>query len=201
MGARDTRVDAYIARSADFARPILEHLRALVHKACPDVEETIKWGMPHFTHHGILCSMAAFTEHCALGFWKGSLVLEGPGAEDAMGQFGRITSRADLPQDGVLIEYVKKAARLNEEGVPAPRTRTGAPKPELDVPGDLAAALAENDAARATFEGFSPSARREYVEWITEARTNATRQRRLTQAVAWMAEGKPRNWKYMKKKP
>lgn len=196
MGKKDPRVDAYIAKQADFARPILKHLREIVHKGCPDVEETIKWGMPAFEYKGILGGMAGFKAHCAFMLWKGSLV--GAKNRDAMGQFGRITAPSDLPKDSVLIGYVKEAARLNAEGVKVPRPPREAKKP-LETPPDLASALKKNAKARATFEGFSPSHKREYVEWIAEAKTEETRRKRLGTAVEWMAEGKPRMWKYMKK--
>jgi uncharacterized protein YdeI (YjbR/CyaY-like superfamily) len=175
------------------------HLRETVHAACPDVEETMKWSFPHFLYKGILCSMASFKEHCAFGFWKGSLVVAHPegGGEPAMGQFGRITKLSDLPAKKVLSGYIKEAMKLNEAGVKAPtRSKPKTPK-ELVVPDDLAGALQGNPKARATFDRFSPSHQREYVEWITEAKTPATRQRRLTTAIEWMAEGKSRNWKYM----
>ncbi len=196
MGKKDPRIDAYIAKSADFARPILKHLREVVHKGCPDVEETIKWSMPHFDYAGApLAGMAAFQAHCAFGFWKGSLIV--PGSKEAMGQFGRLTKLSDLPSDRILLGYVKKAARLNEEGVKAPRT-VKRPKKEIPMPADLAAALKKNARARATFDDFSPSRRREYLEWIVEAKTEETRRKRLDTAVEWMADGKPRNWKYMR---
>jgi uncharacterized protein YdeI (YjbR/CyaY-like superfamily) len=200
VATRDPRIDAYIAKSADFARPILAHLREVVHAACPDAEETMKWSFPHFQYKGLLCSMAAFKEHCAFGFWKGSLVLgeAGGGSDGAMGQFGRITKLGDLPSKKALTGYIKKAMDLNEAGVKSPtRSKPKAPKAELVVPDDLASALEKNAAAHATFEKFSPSNKREYVEWITEAKTQATRTRRLETAIEWMAEGKPRNWKYM----
>jgi uncharacterized protein YdeI (YjbR/CyaY-like superfamily) len=207
MATRDSRIDDYIARSADFARPILNHLRKLVHAGCPEAVETIKWSMPHFDHHGILCSMAAFKNHCSFGFWKGRLLF-GPGKaasqkdKEGMGQFGRITALSDLPSDKVLLGWIRKAAALNEAGVkqklkqklPArSRPKTGK---EPAVPADLAAALLKNAKARATFEGFSPSHRKEYVEWITEAKREATRQRRLAATLKWLAEGKSRHWKY-----
>lgn len=200
MGARDPRVDAYIASSADFARPVLTHLRDVVHATCPDVEETMKWSFPHFMYQGMLCSMASFKGHCALTFWKGTLVLDGAGSDGAMGQFGRITSIADLPAKTVLAGYVKKAMTLNERGVKAPiRAKVRVARPALPVPPALAAALARNAKARTTFEKFSPSQRREYVEWISEAKTDATRERRVATAVEWLAEGKTRNWKYESK--
>ena len=199
MGRYDPRIDEYIARSADFAKPILNHLRKVVHSACPEVEETMKWSFPHFVYKGMLCSRASFKQHCAFGFWRGSLVLDGNGAAagGAMGQFGRITRLSDLPPKKVLAGYVKKAAALNEAGVTArtPKAPRTTKKP-LVVPDYVMAALRKNKKALATFEGFSPSHRREYVEWITEAKGEDTRRRRLEQAVEWMAEGKPRNWKY-----
>jgi len=196
MGKQDPRVDAYIAKAADFAKPILTHLRQVVHNACPGVDETMKWSFPHFDYKGeMMCSMAAFKAHCALGFWKSSLVLDGPGSEDAMGHFGRLTSVRDLPSDRTLAAYVKKAAKLNDEGVKVAR-RPVAPKKPLSVPADFAAALKKSPAARKAFDAFSPSHRREYVEWVTEAKTDATRQRRMKAAVDWLSEGKSRNWKY-----
>jgi uncharacterized protein YdeI (YjbR/CyaY-like superfamily) len=200
MGTRDARVDDYIAKSTEFARPILTYLRDLVHAACPDVEETMKWSFPHFMYKGMLCSMASFKEHCSFGFWKSSLIVEKDDApaEKAAGQFGRITQLSDLPSKKVLTGYIKEAMKLNEAGVKAPSPMTPKkPKPELVVPDDLAGALQANEKARATFENFSPSQKREYVEWLTEAKTDTTRARRLETAIEWMAEGKSRNWKYM----
>jgi uncharacterized protein YdeI (YjbR/CyaY-like superfamily) len=201
MGTRIDRVDAYIAKSADFARPILEHLREVVHSACPEVEEAFKWSFPCYMYKGMLCSMAAFKEHCSFGFWKSSLVLgkgkDAAETERSMGQFGRIVRPSDLPSDEVLTGYIREAMRLNDAGIKAPnRAKPKVPR-ELVVPDDLATALQGHEAARATFEGFSPSNKREYVEWITEAKTQATRSKRLGTTVEWLAEGKPRNWKYM----
>ncbi|HYJ79824.1 MAG TPA: YdeI/OmpD-associated family protein, partial [Longimicrobiaceae bacterium] len=189
MGTRDPRVDAYIDRSADFAKPILTHLREVVHQACPEVEETMKWSAPFFMYRGVLGGMAAFKAHCAFNFWKGSLIggSDGRKVDDAMGQFGRITSVADLPPDAVVGGYVREAMRLNEEGVKAPERDQRQPKPALAVPDYLDAALDANPQARATFDGFSPSHRREYVAWVTEAKSEATRARRLEQAIEWMA--------------
>ena len=201
MAARDPRVDAYIARSADFARPILEHLRGVVHSACPDVEETMKWSFPHFMYNGMLCSMASFKQHCALSFWKGALIFDSDRDREAMGQFGRITKLSDLPPKKVLAAHVKKAMALNDEGAKVPRVR----KPGLErrvvpttPPPELAAALKKNAKARATFEKFPPSHRREYIEWITEAKREETRAKRLSQTIEWLAEGKSRNWKYQR---
>ena len=200
MGKRDSRVDSYIAASAAFAKPILTHLRSVVHEACPDVEETMKWRFPHFMYHGILCSMASFKAHCAFGFWKGALVLgTEPGAKrDAMGSFGRIASVRDLPPRKELVRMIREAMRLNEEGVPSP-TRSKAKvsaKPEPAVPPALQAALKKNRKAKSAFEGFSPSHRREYVEWITDAKREETRQKRIEKTIAQLSEGKGLNWKY-----
>lgn len=199
MGTLDPRVDAYIARSAHFAKPILTHLREVVHEACPPVEETIKWGAPHFDYHGMMCSMAAFKAHCAFGFWKASLVLDdnNPKSQEAAGHFGRITSVADLPPKKTMIGYIKKAMELNEQAV-RPKRRPKHPKKPLKVPPYLTAALKKNKKALTTFESFPPSHQREYVEWITEAKREETRERRLATALEWMAEGKAMNWKYAK---
>jgi uncharacterized protein YdeI (YjbR/CyaY-like superfamily) len=196
MGKRDPRVDAYIKRAAPFAQPILTAIRDTVHSACPDVEEAIKWSFPHFVYKGVLCSMAAFKEHAAFGFWKGSLVIDRAKGGDGMGQFGRITKRSDLPSPKVLAGYVKKAAALNEQGVKVPRAAKRPAATAVKVPAALASALARNDRARTGFDTLSPSHKREYVEWITEAKTATTRDRRLAQAIEWMAKGKSRNWKY-----
>lgn len=199
MGKKDPRVDAYIARAAPFAKPILAHIRSAVHAGCPDVEEGMKWSFPHFMHKGILCSMASFKEHCAFGFWKGSL-LAGAGAgsrsSEAMGQFGRIASLDDLPGEKKLIALVRKAAALNDKGVKVARKPKRAPRPAPKAPAEFLAALKGNKRALAAFEAFSPSHKREYIEWITEAKTGATRQRRMLTAIEWIAGGKSRNWKY-----
>lgn len=202
MGTKDPRVDAYIAAAAPFARPILEHLRALVHKACPQVIETIKWGMPAFEHKGPMCGMAAFKKHCTFGFWKAELLGAGDAtfakADEAMGQLGRITSRDDLPADRTITKLVKQSAALNEAGIKVPKAVRAARKPVV-VPPELQAALKRNAAARKTFEAFSPSHQREYAEWIVEAKAEATRERRLATALEWLAEGKPRHWKYRRR--
>jgi uncharacterized protein YdeI (YjbR/CyaY-like superfamily) len=198
MPTRDPRVDAYIAKAAPFAKPILKHIRAVVHEACPETEETLKWSAPAFMYKGILCVSAAFKEHATLGFWKGSLILDKNGrkAEDAWGNFGKITSVADLPPRRELMGYIRKAMELNERGVTVKRVVK--PKPPLRVPADLTAALKKSRKAVAAFAAFPPSHRREYVEWITEAKTDATRERRIATAVEWITEGKARNWKYEK---
>ncbi|RQP22967.1 YdeI/OmpD-associated family protein [Piscinibacter terrae] len=197
MGTTDPRIDAYIAKSADFAQPILTHLRQVVHAACPSVEETIKWGMPNFMYGGkILANMAAFKAHCAFGFWQRDAVAGTGKNNDAMGQFGRIESLKDLPGKAELSRLVKKAAALIDSGEKPRRVPKSAPKPTPETPDDLLAALKRNAAARKTFEAFAPSHRREYIEWITEAKRPETREKRLAQTLEWLAEGKSRNWKY-----
>lgn len=203
MSATDKRVDEYINRSAAFAKPILSHLRAVIHQADPRIEETIKWGFPNFEYKGIVCSMASFKQHCSFSFWKAS-VLKDPHqilsaiGETAMGHFGKIKSLNDLPSDDILIEYIREAVQLNEADVKVPsRTKPVAQK-DLEVPGYLLDALKQNKEAKATFEAFSYSNKKDYVEWLTEAKTEATREKRLQTAIEWMAEGKIRNWKYVR---
>lgn len=198
MAALDPRIDAYIARSAEFAKPLLVHLRAVVHGGCPEVEETIKWGMPSFTYRGkILCGMAAFKQHVGFGFWQGEQI-EGAGrSEQGMGQFGRITRLADLPGKRELTGFIKQAMALIDSGSTRPASKAAKARPPLEVPEDLAAALQKNAKARAHFDAFPPSHRRDYIEWIVEAKREETRQRRLQQTLEWVAEGKSRNWKYM----
>lgn len=194
--ARDPRIDAYIERAAPFAQPILRHVRELVHEACPDVEESIKWGMPSFSHAGgILCGMAAFKQHASFGFWKHALVVGEGEPRDGMGSYGKMTSLDHLPPRKTLLAHVRKAMRLNEAGVKSP-VRKAAPKPPPAMPEDLAAALQNNKAAKATFDAFPPGCKREYIEWVVEAKRAETRTKRLAQAVEWIAEGKRRNWKY-----
>jgi len=199
MPTTDPRIDAYIERSADFAQPLLKHIRKLVHKAAPEIVETMKWSFPHFDHKGTVCSMAAFKEHCAFGFWKQSLLEDGafPAEKTAMGSFGRITSRKDLPDDKTMVKLIRDAVSLNEKGIKVKRQTTPGKK-DLVIPPYLLEALAKNDTAAATFENFPYSCKKEYVEWITEAKTDATRDKRLATTVEWLAEGKRRNWKYEK---
>lgn len=200
MPTRDPRIDAYIKNAQPFARPILVHLRTIVHAACPDVEETIKWSFPHFDYRGgMLCAMASFKAHCTFGFWNGSLLLASDSRNaEAMGDFGRITALAELPSKARITSLIKQAMKLNEAGVKRAARKPKSPRKPLRVPADLAAALAGNRAAAAAFKEFSPSAGREYIEWITEAKAPATRERRLDTAIGWIAEGKRRNWKYEK---
>jgi uncharacterized protein YdeI (YjbR/CyaY-like superfamily) len=197
MSRHDPRVDAYIARSAEFARPILKHLRALVHATCPQATEGLKWGMPFFSYRDApLCMMAAFKQHCGFGFWRYREVV-GEHAEEGMGQFGKLVALQDLPAKRQLGALIRKAMALNEAGVRPARPKVAA-KPPPALPDDLAALLArtKHAAASKTYVGFSPSAQREYVDWIGEARTDATRQKRIAATLEWLAEGKPRNWKY-----
>jgi hypothetical protein len=194
---KNPAVDVYIAKSADFARPILMRLRALMHKACPTVEETIKWGVPHFEYKGVFAGMAAFKQHAAFGFWKRRLMKDPAGffSKGESGMGGRkIRSLDELPSDTVLLGYIREAVALNEQGAKVPRSTRK--KPPVRVPAYLAAALKRNAKARRTFGNFSASQRREYVEWLTDAKQEATRERRLASAIEWMAEGKARNWKY-----
>ena len=199
MPTIDPRIDAYIERSADFAQPLLKHIRKLVHKAAPEIVETMKWSFPHFDYKGTVCSMAAFKEHCAFGFWKQSLLEDGafPAEKTAMGSFGRITSRKDLPDDKTMVKLIRDAVSLNEKGIKVKRQTTPGKK-DLVIPPYLLEALAKNDTAAATFESFPYSCKKEYVEWITEAKTDATRDKRLATTIEWLAEGKRRNWKYEK---
>lgn len=192
---RDPRIDAYIERQAEFARPILVWLRARVHAACPDVEEGIKWGMPAFSHHGRpLANMAAFKAHASFGFWYRDQLATGKEGE-AMGQFGRISALADLPDDAAMEAQVREAMALIDSGEILKRA-TKQPKPEAEVPKALSEALARDPAAAAVFDAFPPGARRDYCEWIAEARQPATRDKRLADAIAWIREGKKRHWKY-----
>jgi len=197
MGKKDPRVDAYIAKAEPFARPILRRLRTLVHRGCPEVVEEIKWGAPHFNYRGMFCGMATFKEHCIVGFWNRALKIErDPGAA---GQFGRITSLGDLPSDAVFVGYVREAKRLADEGIRLAPVRKS--KKPLPVPAPLTAALKRKRGALARFEALSPSQRRNYSEWIGDAKTDATRDRRIATAVEWIAEGKSRNWKYERPRP
>lgn len=199
MATHDPRIDAYIAKSAEFARPILDHLRTRVHAACPEVEEGIKWGMPFFSYKAApMCMMAAFKQHCSFGFWL-SKEVAGTSDGDGMGQFGKLATLKNLPSDRQLAAHLKKAMALNEAGVKKARPKAAA-KPAPTPPDDLAALLArrQHAAARKVWAGFPAGAQREYVEWIAEAKAEATRQKRLATTLEWLAEGKRRNWKYEK---
>jgi uncharacterized protein YdeI (YjbR/CyaY-like superfamily) len=200
MPTTDPRIDAYIAKARPFAQPILKRIRSAVHKGCPEVNETIKWGMPAFDYKGPLVGMAGFKAHCALAFWKASLMKTIPAdiGVDAMGQFGRLESLDDTPSEAQLVKMVKEAAALNDAGVKVKR-EVKPPKPAPKTPPSMLAALKKNKKAAAAWESFPPSHKREYIQWITEAKTDETRRRRLETAIAWIAEGKARNWKYERK--
>lgn len=193
--ARDPRIDAYIDKQAAFAQPILIWLRDRIHAACPDVEEGIKWSMPAFSHEGRpLAHMAAFKAHASFGFWYRDAMATGKEGE-AMGQFGRIAALADLPDAATMEAQVRDAMALIESGS-IPKRDAKPPKPEAEVPAALAEALARDPEAAAVFDGFSPSARRDYCEWIADAKRDATRDKRVVEAVGWIREGKKRHWKY-----
>lgn len=196
------QVDQYIINSAEFAIPILDHLRNLVHKADARIEEKIKWGMPFFDYKGTVCHMASFKNHCAFGFWKGSLMNDEYGIfkerSEAMGLLGKITSFDDLPADEILIAYIQQAIKLNEDNIKLPPKPKSTEKKELIVPGYLMEALNEDPEALAVFQNFSPSNKKDYVLWLEEAKTEATRLKRLETTLEWLAEGKTRMWKYKK---
>jgi len=196
MPKTDPRIDTYIEKAGDFAKPILTHIRRVMHSACPDVEEGMKWSMPFFMIDGKnLANMAAFKAHAAFGFWE-SLNVETPKADDAMGHFGRITTIDDLPEDSVLVAMIRSVAERLQAGKASPAKTKSRPVEVPPLPEDLAQALAASPAAQKTYDNFSPSNQREYIEWVTEAKREATRAKRIAMAVEWMAEGKDRNWKY-----
>jgi uncharacterized protein YdeI (YjbR/CyaY-like superfamily) len=189
-------VDAYIANAPPFARPILEHVRKRVHAVVPDVEEAMKWSAPGFTLDGkILLIMASFKAHAALNFWRGQEIADGEAKAGAMGQFGRLTSVDDLPPDEELDAFIREAAAIARTA-PAPRKTKHAPKAAPEIHPEFAAALDEAPKAKAALEGFPPSAQRDYLEWIAEAKQDSTRTKRIASAIEWLSEGKKRNWKY-----
>ncbi|HMS34835.1 MAG TPA: YdeI/OmpD-associated family protein [Ignavibacteria bacterium] len=202
---KSKEINSYIKKSAEFSKPILEHLRQLVHDTCPEAQEKMKWSFPHFDYRGkMMCSMAAFKQHCAFGFWKAKLMVNSQKlfakyGKTAMGNLGKICSLKDLPPDKILRASIKEAMKLNEEGVKVIKPKS-AHKGEIKVPEYLLSELKKNKKAYVTFNSFSPAHRREYVEWITEAKTETTRKKRLDTAIEWMKDGKSRNWKYTAKK-
>ena len=203
MPTNDERIDTYIANAQPFAQPILKHIRAIVHKACPGVEETIKWGFPHFEYKGaILCSTAAFKQHCAFGFWKASIMKDPEkilhvGEKASMGHFNKISSLKDLPSDEIFIAYIKQAAKLNEDEVALPaKSKAVVAAKSLVVPDYVQRALKKDKKAMEVFNAFAPSHRKEYLQWITEAKTEPTRNKRIETMIGWLKEGKSRNWKY-----
>jgi uncharacterized protein YdeI (YjbR/CyaY-like superfamily) len=195
MGTKDPRVDAYIEKAADFAKPILRHVRKVVHATCPNAEETLKWGAPFFVDGGIICGLAAFKKHCGIVFWHYEKESWAGKNEQGRGECGKIASLKDLPTDAELKRCLKYAMKQNAAGVKKSRMNAK-PKPKLPVPADLIAALKSNPKARATFENFPPGKRRDYLEWILDAKQPQTRERRIETTIAWLAEGKSRNWKY-----
>jgi uncharacterized protein YdeI (YjbR/CyaY-like superfamily) len=204
MGKKDPRVDAYISKSQEFARPILEYIRETVHKASPDVEETIKWGFPHFDYKGMMCSMASFKQHCAFNFWKASIMKDPEKIldvkrENAMGHFGRIVSIKNLPKNKIFVKYIKEAAKLNDDEIKLPAKGKSKENKELVIPDYFTNKLKKNKKASATFTVFSNSHKKEYLEWISEAKTDETRDKRIQTTIEWLAKGKSRNWKYEKK--
>lgn len=200
---KDKRVDEYILKSTAFAKPILSHLRSVVHNACPNVEETIKWGFPHFDYKGMMCSMAAFKQHCAFSFWKSTLMKDAKEMmgqnEYAMGHLGKIRSLTDLPPDKKITAWIKEAMKLNDNDVKLPERKKSAAPKKIEIPDALQKALNKNKPAAATFNKFSPSHKKEYVEWINEAKTDETKNKRIATTIEWLLEGKSRNWKYVRK--
>lgn len=203
LPGHDPRVDAYIARQAGFARPILTHLRALVHAACPEAGEAIKWSMPFFTIAGRnLCNMAGFKAHVAFGFWENaaakdaSAVGDAGGGTSAMGQFGRLTSLSDLPDDATMTTLIAQAADRARSRAAAPSSAPRPARAPLPMPPELEAAIANNPDAAVHWAAFTPGKIRDYAEWIGEAKRPETRDKRIAEAVGWIAEGKDRNWKY-----
>lgn len=200
MGERTPEIDGYIAAAPEYARPILAKIREAFHAGCPEIEERLKWGVPSFEYKGLLGGMAAFKKHVTFGFWKSRLMEDFrrvSSREPRASMFGaRVESLADLPAKKVLVTYVKEAKRLNDEGVKEPKLARSKGTIRVVVPADLKQALAANKKAQATFTGFPPSARRDYVEWLTEAKRDDTRAKRMRTAVEWLAQGKRRNWKY-----
>ncbi len=198
---KDERIDAYITAAPDFAKPILIHLRKLVHQASPNIEEDIKWSMPFFNYNGMLCSMAAFKKHCAFNIFKfkqmqAAAHFEEKNAE-AAGQFGKITSVDNLPPDDIIIGYLQEAMKLNETKT-KPSKKNEASNAILFYPEGMQAALDANTKAKEAFERMSYSHKKDYVEWIAEAKTDATRNKRIATMIEWLQEGKRRNWKYEK---
>jgi len=205
MNNTDPRIDNYILKSADFAVPILIHLRELIHIGCPEIKETVKWSFPNFEYKGsILCSMASFKQHCAFGFWLGSLMDDPHGLlttgnnKTAMGNLGQIKSLEDLPSDDIMIQYIRHAKELIDKGIKLPKKAPASATKELEIPDYFAEALKTNKKATATFDAFSYSNKKEYVEWVTEAKSEDTRNKRLATAIEWLAEGKIKNWKYVR---
>ena len=199
MPSTDSRIDDYIAGAGEFARPILSRVRKLIHEVCPSVTETMKWGSPFYEHHGVLVGTPAFKKHCALIFWKDKLIFKDvPTENNPSKRLRKLTSIEELPDDTTLIRYIEKSIELNEAGVKEPVRSKPNSKKRLVVPKYLQDALNKSKRTLAAFENLSPSCKREYVEWLVDAKREETRAKRLATAVKWIAEGKNRNWKYEK---
>lgn len=205
---KDKRIDAYIKKSADFAQPILNHIRQLVHQAHPGMQETVKWGMPHFDFEGkSVVSMAAFKQHAVFGFWKAELIkdpknyMQARKAQggDAMGHGGKLASVKDLPPDKVFIDFVKQAIQLNQAGVKIEKPKKAVDPGASVAPDYFEKALKKNKTAWKVWSEWTPGKKKEYIDWLKDAKTDDTRQKRMETAIEWIAEGKIRNWKYQKK--
>jgi uncharacterized protein YdeI (YjbR/CyaY-like superfamily) len=176
MAKIEKRTELYIGKAADFAQPILWHITGLVHKACPDVEETFKWSFPCFMYKGnILCSMAAFKQHAVFGFWLESKmkdphkILNRGKERDSMGHLGQLKTLKNLPPDKIMIAYIKEAMALIDKGEKLTKG-PAKPKTPLKIPTYFKTALSKNKRALNTFENFSYSQKKEYVSWVTEAK-------------------------------
>jgi uncharacterized protein YdeI (YjbR/CyaY-like superfamily) len=196
-------IDEYINKSEEFARPILLHLRKIIHLACPDVEETIKWSFPNFEYKGqILCSMASFKKHCSFGFWLGA-EMEDPEnilnkvGNTNMGNFGKIINHNSLPDDNIIIKYIHEAMKLSESGTKK-KTSKIKDKKSLEIPVYIIEFIEKYPKAKVVFNNFSNSCKKEYVQWIEEAKQVSTKLKRLEKAVSMMEEGKEFNWQYKK---
>jgi uncharacterized protein YdeI (YjbR/CyaY-like superfamily) len=205
MEQYDHRIDAYIGKKPAFAQPILNHLRQLIHSVSPEITETIKWGHPFFEYEGTLANMACFKEHISFGLWSSSGiqdphgVMHRAGEKESSGNFGRITKLTDLPADDILKDFIRQGMALNIKGEKSPARKAAAlkpPKAAIETPDYFAGALEENLKAKAAFEAFSPSHKREYLEWIIDAKTEPTRQKRIETTLELLVEGKSKNWKY-----
>ncbi len=203
----DSCIDTYIQSAAPFAQPILTKLRQLIHRGCPDVVETIKWGMPFFEYKGPLCNFAAFKQHCSFGFWKASLIVDPknylqPQAAhggEAMGNLGKISSLKNLIPEKIFIDFIKQAVKLNEDGIKIEKTKK-TPAKGIKPSNEFQISLNKNKKAKSNFDKFSPSQRNEYIGWINEAKTEVTKNKRIATSIEWIEVGKRRNWKYEKKK-
>jgi uncharacterized protein YdeI (YjbR/CyaY-like superfamily) len=196
-------LDDYLAKSAGFAKPIMQHLRELLHETCPEIVEEIKWGIPHFDYKGeMMCIFAAHKNHCSFTFWKESLMSdqkfkENPSLQASKRYLGKIISLSDLPSDKQLVAYIKEAMALNENGVKLVPRKSEKPK-NIAIPDYFAKELAAKPKVKKIFDSKSDSFRKDYLVWITDAKTETTRQKRIAESLEWIAEGKGRFWKYDK---